>query len=36
LTNWKPFIMGNWQLEVAKMAIYVFFPVGAFYFYHQV
>ncbi len=28
--------MGNWQLEVAKMALYVFVPVGAFYFYHQV
>ena len=29
-------IMGNWQLEVAKMAIYIFVPVGAFYAFHQV
>lgn len=28
--------MGNWQLEVAKMAVYVFMPVAAFYVYHQV
>lgn len=28
--------MGNWQLEVAKMALYVFFPVASFYAYHQV
>ena len=23
--------MGNWQLEVAEMAVYVFMPVAAFY-----
>ena len=28
--------MGNWQLEIGKMAIYVFFPVTSFYVYHQV
>jgi len=28
--------MGNWQLEVAKMAIYMAFPVFTFYAYHQV
>jgi hypothetical protein len=28
--------MGNWQLEVAKMAIYMAFPVTSFYVYHQV
>jgi protein PET100 len=29
-------IMGNWQLEVGKMAIYMAFPVVTFYAYHQV
>ena len=28
--------MGNWQLEVAKMAVYMAFPVASFYVYHQV
>ena len=28
--------MGNWQLEVAKMAVYMAFPVTSFYVYHQV
>ena len=28
--------MGNWQLEVGKMAVYIFLPVGAFYLFHQV
>jgi len=28
--------MGNWQLEVGKMAIYMAFPVGTFYAYHQI
>lgn len=28
--------MGNWQLEVFKMAIYIFMPVASFYVYHQV
>jgi len=28
--------MGNWQLEVGKMALYIFLPVGAFYAFHQV
>jgi hypothetical protein len=28
--------MGNWQLEVGKMALYIFLPVGAFYLFHQV
>ena len=28
--------MGNWQLEIAKMAIYMAFPVTSFYVYHQV
>jgi protein PET100 len=27
--------MGNWQLEVGKMAIYMAFPVITFYTYHQ-
>lgn len=27
--------MGNWQLEVAKMAMYVVFPVGMFYYFNQ-
>ena len=26
----------GWQLEITKMAFYVFMPVGAFYAYHQV
>jgi len=28
--------MGNWQLEVGKMAIYMAFPVATFYAYHQI
>ena len=28
--------MGNWQLEVAKMGLYMAFPVASFYAYHQV
>ena len=28
--------MGTWHLEAAKMAIYIFVPVIAFYGYHQV
>jgi len=28
--------MGNWKLEVAKMAVYMAFPVTSFYVYHQV
>ena len=28
--------MGNWQLEVGKMALYLAMPVGAFYAYNQV
>jgi len=28
--------MGNWQLEIGKMAIYMAFPVTSFYVYHQV
>ena len=33
----KPiFKMGTWHLEAAKMAIYIFVPVIAFYGYHQV
>lgn len=27
--------MGNWQLEVVKMTLYMAFPVGAFYFFNQ-
>lgn len=27
--------MGNWQLEVFKLGLYVSFPVGMFYFYNQ-
>ena len=27
--------MGNWKLEVGKMAIYMAFPVTSFYVYHQ-
>lgn len=27
--------MGNWQLEVGKMVIYMAFPVVTFYTYHQ-
>ena len=28
--------MGTWHLEAAKMAVYIFMPVVAFYGYHQV
>jgi protein PET100 len=28
--------MGNWKLEIGKMAIYMAFPVTSFYIYHQV
>jgi len=28
--------MGNWQLEVFRMGVYIFFPVATFYAYHQV
>ena len=28
--------MGNWKLELGKMAIYMAFPVASFYIYHQV
>ncbi len=28
--------MGGWQLEVARMAGYIFFPVVFFYSYHQI
>ena len=28
--------MGKWQLEVAKMGLYMIFPVASFYAYHQV
>lgn len=28
--------MGNWQLEIFKMAVYMAFPVTSFYVYHQV
>lgn len=28
--------MGSWQLEVGRMALYVFFPVAAFYYFHRV
>ena len=28
--------MGNWKLELGKMAIYMAFPVTSFYVYHQV
>ncbi|XP_005095919.1 protein PET100 homolog, mitochondrial [Aplysia californica] len=27
--------MGNWQLEVFRMAVYISFPVGLFYFFNQ-
>lgn len=27
--------MGNWQLEVAKMALYVTFPVALFHYFNQ-
>lgn len=27
--------MGNWQLEVFKLGLFVSFPVGMFYFYNQ-
>ncbi|KAJ6637076.1 Protein PET100 like, mitochondrial [Pseudolycoriella hygida] len=27
--------MGNWQLEVAKMAIYISFPVAMFHYFNQ-
>ncbi|EEC13319.1 protein PET100 homolog, mitochondrial [Ixodes scapularis] len=27
--------MGNWQLEVFKMAMYISFPVGLFYVFNQ-
>ncbi|KAL1492159.1 hypothetical protein ABEB36_012647 [Hypothenemus hampei] len=27
--------MGNWQLEIAKMTIYMTFPVGMFYYFNQ-
>lgn len=27
--------MGNWQLEVAKMALYVAFPVALFHYFNQ-
>lgn len=27
--------MGNWQLEVAKMAIYITFPVAMFHYFNQ-
>lgn len=27
--------MGNWQLEVAKMALYVGFPVALFHYFNQ-
>lgn len=29
------FQMGNWQLEVAKMALYVSFPVALFHYFNQ-
>eukprot|EP00095_Tigriopus_kingsejongensis_P000259 maker-scaffold272_size230267-snap-gene-1.11 protein:Tk00259 transcript:maker-scaffold272_size230267-snap-gene-1.11-mRNA-1 annotation:"protein pet100 mitochondrial-like" len=28
--------MGNWQLEVGRMVLYVFTPVSAFYMFHQI
>ncbi len=28
--------MGSWKFEVAKFALYVFFPVGSFYAFHQI
>ncbi|KAK4004614.1 hypothetical protein OUZ56_006345 [Daphnia magna] len=27
--------MGGWQLEAAKMALYMVFPVGLFYYFNQ-
>lgn len=27
--------MGGWQLEVAKMALYMAFPVGMFHYFNQ-
>lgn len=27
--------MGNWQLEIAKMALYVSFPVALFHYFNQ-
>ncbi len=27
--------MGNWQLEAAKMGMYMIFPVGCFYYFNQ-
>lgn len=27
--------MGNWRLEVGRMAVYVSFPVGLFYYFNQ-
>ncbi|GFO39975.1 protein pet100 homolog, mitochondrial [Plakobranchus ocellatus] len=27
--------MGGWQLEVFRMAVYISFPVGLFYFFNQ-
>ncbi|XP_046479450.1 protein PET100 homolog, mitochondrial [Neodiprion pinetum] len=27
--------MGNWQLEVAKMVLYMAFPVGMFHYFNQ-
>lgn len=27
--------MGTWKLEVARMAVYMVFPVGAFYVFNQ-
>jgi len=32
----EPLAMGNWKLELGKMAIYMAFPVTSFYVYHQV
>merc|ERR1712038_309501 len=32
---WSLARMGNWQLEVGKMALYLAMPVGAFYAYNQ-
>lgn len=27
--------MGNWQLEIAKMALYISFPVALFHYFNQ-
>ena len=36
IINQLEITMGNWKLELGKMAIYMAFPVTSFYVYHQV